>query len=256
MNKDKKMTLRSGFTLIELLVVISIIAVLMSIMMPALAKVREQGRQTVCASNHRTFVQYLALYAESNKGNMPVPFYSWEDENKPTVPASYWYYYMKSSNFLGPSRDEGSMGKDEQQFWSCPSVEAKKENPSAGSTKLGDGLSIGMNDGWTNLEDASLRPTKNVPSDFFAKGININRVKDMQNTVVTADVRASWAVYTWRWSALTGGSWITRHGGGKTCMFGFLDGHTGVSEAEDERQARQNICVPSKFKYDYNNLPY
>lgn len=254
--KKSKITFKRGFTLIELLVVISIIAVLMSIMMPALAKVREQGRQTVCSANHRTFVQYLSIYAESNKGNMPVPFSSWSDENKPTVPASYWYYYMKSTNLIGTTSPGDDPGGNEKKFWSCPSVKAKEENPQSLSTKLGNGLSIGMNDGWTNLDDASLRPTNNVPVEFFQKGININRVKDMQNTVVTADVRASWAVYTWRWASLTGGSWITRHGGGKTCMFGFLDGHTTTSEAQDDRQARQNICVPAKFKYDYNNLPY
>ena len=42
---------KSGFTLIELLVVISIIAVLLSILMPALNKVKEQTRRTICKSN-------------------------------------------------------------------------------------------------------------------------------------------------------------------------------------------------------------
>ena len=42
-----------GFTLIELLVVISIIALLLSILMPALSRVKEQGRRVVCASEVR-----------------------------------------------------------------------------------------------------------------------------------------------------------------------------------------------------------
>ena len=45
------MNKRSGFTLIELLVVIAIIAVLMAILMPALNRVREQGKRAVCLSN-------------------------------------------------------------------------------------------------------------------------------------------------------------------------------------------------------------
>jgi len=45
------MNKRRGFTLIELLVVIAIIAVLMAILMPALNRVREQGKRAVCLSN-------------------------------------------------------------------------------------------------------------------------------------------------------------------------------------------------------------
>ena len=42
-----------GFTLIELLVVIAIIAVLLAIIMPALRKVRETAKETICKSNLR-----------------------------------------------------------------------------------------------------------------------------------------------------------------------------------------------------------
>jgi prepilin-type N-terminal cleavage/methylation domain-containing protein/prepilin-type processing-associated H-X9-DG protein len=57
-----------GFTLVELLVVISIIALLLSILMPALNKVRESGRRVVCASNIKQIGFGLMLYAQDNKG--------------------------------------------------------------------------------------------------------------------------------------------------------------------------------------------
>ncbi|MFI4910068.1 MAG: type II secretion system protein [Sedimentisphaeraceae bacterium JB056] len=56
---------RKGFTLIELLVVISIIAVLMAIMMPALAKVRQQGQAVVCASNLKQLGLGFTLYSQT-----------------------------------------------------------------------------------------------------------------------------------------------------------------------------------------------
>ena len=49
--QDIVMRRKEGFTLIELLVVIAIIAVLMAILMPALNRVREQGKRAVCLNN-------------------------------------------------------------------------------------------------------------------------------------------------------------------------------------------------------------
>ena len=57
---------RRGFTLIELLVVIAIIAVLMAILMPALNRVKEQGKRAVCLSNLRQLTMAWIMYADDN----------------------------------------------------------------------------------------------------------------------------------------------------------------------------------------------
>jgi prepilin-type N-terminal cleavage/methylation domain-containing protein len=59
---------RAGFTLIELLVVISIIALLISILLPALGAARESGRGAVCLSNLRQLALANTAYAEDSSG--------------------------------------------------------------------------------------------------------------------------------------------------------------------------------------------
>ena len=55
-----------GFTLIELLVVIAIIAILMAILMPALNRVKEQGKRAVCLNNLKQLALAWLMYADEN----------------------------------------------------------------------------------------------------------------------------------------------------------------------------------------------
>ena len=57
-----------AFTLVELLVVISIIALLLSIMMPALGRAREMGQRTRCGYNLRQIGLAVQLYAQNYDG--------------------------------------------------------------------------------------------------------------------------------------------------------------------------------------------
>lgn len=62
---------RFGFTLVELLVVIGIIALLISILLPALQKAKERANAVKCQSNLRTLMQGAILFASENKDHLP-----------------------------------------------------------------------------------------------------------------------------------------------------------------------------------------
>lgn len=97
-----------GFTLIELLVVIAIIALLIGILLPALGKAREAGRQAACLSNQRQIGLALVGYANTFKEFIPRES-GRSDTGGKLNPA--WCFALRP--LLDPSSDVGDANVDQ-----------------------------------------------------------------------------------------------------------------------------------------------
>jgi len=61
----------TAFTLVELLVVIGIIALLISILLPALGRVQDASKRTACMNNHRQLIAAVRMYCDEFKDVIP-----------------------------------------------------------------------------------------------------------------------------------------------------------------------------------------
>lgn len=87
----ERTALRGGFTLIELLVVVAVIALLISILLPALGKAREQGKAAVCKSNLHQLALSTTYYAQENADRLP---YIVGDKNQGANAPFYQYHQI------------------------------------------------------------------------------------------------------------------------------------------------------------------
>ncbi|MBI9017063.1 MAG: type II secretion system protein [Phycisphaerae bacterium] len=122
MANSKKIEFRcnKAFTLIELLVVISIIALLVSILMPALAKARTLAKLAVCKSNQRQILVGVETYTTDSDGKLPAHV-AMNDNG-----FNHWWDFPNYLACHAPQPVAGSLGSQFQyalpsvDIWYCP----------------------------------------------------------------------------------------------------------------------------------------
>ncbi|MGD0086618.1 MAG: prepilin-type N-terminal cleavage/methylation domain-containing protein [Verrucomicrobiota bacterium] len=188
---------RHGFTLIELLVVIAIIAVLAALLLPALARAKQKGQQTVCINNSRQQALAVYMYADDHGDLLPPTSYNDANGDEVDWPALLDPYLKSPQIHLCPCdliSTNISYGLNELGFVDLTDPGVMPPNRLAGfhtptvTVMLGD---VGTEDDFTTLRPDTLK--------MIAPGSVINDDKDARP--------------------------VARHN--QRCDLGFMDGHAG-----------------------------
>ncbi len=113
-----------AFTLIELLVVVAIIAILVALLLPAVAKAKESGRTKFCVNNHRQLVLAWLMYSDDNSDKLP-----WTVDDGDNLPFTNWvagqlrnrYEATNTALLVNPQRSLLAPYATNPKLYKCPS---------------------------------------------------------------------------------------------------------------------------------------
>jgi len=147
----------SNFTLIELLIVIAIIAILASMLLPALTQARERGKCSSCSGNLKSLGMAVGMYVQDNYGFLPAC--SPTDTNTWVHQLKRNYSSLTNKQFLCPGNNglRPAWIDSPVNFWSPVS--------NAQSTEYG--FNIGIADPWSPTTYTKITLVRNPSSKVF-----------------------------------------------------------------------------------------
>lgn len=214
---------RHAFTLVELLVVIGIIAVLVSLLLPALGAARRSARDVQCASNLRQITNAALMYANDWHGTLPRA----DSEYPNTVPLGgprIEDWLKTTERYLRPKVDP-TVGYQTDPVFACPSFPGERRAENAVQYGMNRYLDLGATDP-RNVKITWLRrPTEIV---LFADKSEINYSPVVSEGVTWHPARRHGTDASKRQISTLFGR----------ANFGFADGHVGSLRQVEFVQAR------------------
>ena len=158
----KSETLRR-FTLIELLVVIAIIAILASMLMPALQKAREAGKSSNCKNNLKQIGMGFQFYADAFDKWIIRHSKNWGKNQEGVAALSRWNgYFLQQNwavknNFLCPSLTNAGTHPQDEQYDDLGMGYSGYGLSSMLSGAYSRGVSTGRSSDWSNLSYSDIK---------------------------------------------------------------------------------------------------